>query len=185
MSWTNPPASVWTSFANCCYLRAGCCRTVCMGWCKTSGKGETCLSFKLGGLSVPRCVQCGAWMRVKCTRLSIRAATRMCTRCANFQTTAVSRLQLKSWHCGGARVMDVLLGLLHCWRWSGEPHIPVCPSVGRNLGDLSAEISHNKTSGQSSRRRSLRLAVARISWGLAISRQHQGSQASVYSSGPL
>src|SRR5208337_3042462 len=94
-------------------------------------------------------------------------------------------LQLKSWHCGGARVMDVLLGLLHCWRWSGEPHIPVCPSVGRNLGDLSAEISHNKTSGQSSRRRSLRLAVARISWGLAISRQHQGSQASVYSSGPL
>ena len=27
-----------TSVANCCYLRAGRCRTVCMGWCKTSGK---------------------------------------------------------------------------------------------------------------------------------------------------
>src|SRR5271166_5802468 len=35
---TDPPASVWTSVANCCYLRAGCCRTVCMGWCKTSGE---------------------------------------------------------------------------------------------------------------------------------------------------
>ncbi len=34
----DPPASVCTSVANCCYLRAGCCRTVCMGWCKTSGK---------------------------------------------------------------------------------------------------------------------------------------------------
>jgi len=47
-------------------------------------------------------------------------------------------LQRKSWHCGDARVMDVLLGLMHSWRWSGEPHIPVCPSVGRNLGELSA-----------------------------------------------
>ena len=35
--WTNPPESVSTPVANCCYLRAGCCRTVCMGWCKTSG----------------------------------------------------------------------------------------------------------------------------------------------------
>jgi len=35
---TDPPASAWTSVANCCSLRAGCCRTVCMGWCKTSGK---------------------------------------------------------------------------------------------------------------------------------------------------
>ena len=34
----DPPASVWTSVANCYYLRAGCCRTVRMGWCKTSGK---------------------------------------------------------------------------------------------------------------------------------------------------
>ena len=32
------PASVCTSVANCCNLRAGCCRTVCMGWCKTRGK---------------------------------------------------------------------------------------------------------------------------------------------------
>jgi len=36
--WTDPPASVWTSVANCCSLRPGCCRSVCMGWCKTSGK---------------------------------------------------------------------------------------------------------------------------------------------------
>jgi hypothetical protein len=32
------PASVCTAAANCCHLRAGCCRTVRMGWCKTSGK---------------------------------------------------------------------------------------------------------------------------------------------------
>src|SRR5271157_3502259 len=47
-------------------------------------------------------------------------------------------LQRKSWHRGDARVMDLLLGLLHCWRWSSEPYIRVCPSVGRNLGELSA-----------------------------------------------
>src|SRR5271166_6438414 len=35
--WTDPPASVCTSVANCCYLCAGCCRTVRVGWCKTSG----------------------------------------------------------------------------------------------------------------------------------------------------
>src|SRR5664280_332292 len=29
--WTDPQASVWASVANCRYLRAGCCRTVCMG----------------------------------------------------------------------------------------------------------------------------------------------------------
>src|ERR1035441_862607 len=47
-------------------------------------------------------------------------------------------VQRKSWHYGDARVMDVLLGLMHCWRCSGEPYTPVCPSVGRNLGELSA-----------------------------------------------
>src|SRR5271157_3166427 len=34
--------------------------------------------------------------------------------------------------------MDVLSGLMHRWRWNGEPYIPFCPSVGRNLGGLSA-----------------------------------------------
>ena len=34
----DPPALVGAAVANCCSLRAGCCRTVCMGWCKTSGK---------------------------------------------------------------------------------------------------------------------------------------------------
>ena len=38
--WTDPPASVCTSVANCCYLRAGCCRTVCMGWCKIEWQRE-------------------------------------------------------------------------------------------------------------------------------------------------
>jgi len=46
-------------------------------------------------------------------------------------------LQRKSWHCGDARVMDLLLGPMHCWRWSGESHIPVCPSVGRKLSGRS------------------------------------------------
>src|SRR5208337_1403864 len=35
---TDPPALVDTPVVSCCYLRAGCCRTVCLGWCKTSGK---------------------------------------------------------------------------------------------------------------------------------------------------
>jgi hypothetical protein len=83
-------------------------------------QGDTGFSVKLCRRLGPQCALCCARMRVRCTRLSIPNATRMYTRCANFQTTAVSWLQRKSWHCGDARVMDVLLGLLHCWRWSGE-----------------------------------------------------------------
>src|SRR5271157_3311670 len=101
-------------------------------------QGATRLSFTLPGQFAPSCAHCRVRMRIRCARLSIPAATRMCTRCANVQTTAVSRLQRKSWHCGDARVMDVLLGLMHPWRWSGEAHIPACPLVGSNLGELSA-----------------------------------------------
>jgi len=58
------------------------------------------------------------------------------------------RLQRQSWHCGDARVMDVLLGLMHRWRWRGELYIPVCPSVGRNLSELSAgDLSQPDFSG--------------------------------------
>src|SRR5271167_4618746 len=58
------------------------------------------------------------------------------------------RLQRKSRHCGYTRVMAVLLGLMHCWRWSGEPYIPVCQSVGRNLSELSAgDLSQPDFSG--------------------------------------
>ncbi len=71
---TDPPASVGTSVANCCYLRAGCCRTVCMGWCKTSGKVQARLRFTLRGQSAPSCAHCCVRMRIRCTRLSIPAA---------------------------------------------------------------------------------------------------------------
>ena len=42
-------------------------------------------------------------------------------------------LQRKSWFCGDARVMDVLLGLMHCWRCSGEPCTPTCRSEESRL----------------------------------------------------
>jgi hypothetical protein len=75
--WTDPPASVWTSAAHCCYLRAGCCRTVCMGWWKTSGKVHS--SFEIHSeWSV--CTGVRTVLRKdahKCTRLSISVATRM------------------------------------------------------------------------------------------------------------
>jgi len=78
----------------------------------------------------------GCALAARRCRFRLRQEVR--TGCASFQTTAVSCLQRESWHCGYARVMDVLLGLMHWWRWSGEPYIPVCPSVGKNLGELSA-----------------------------------------------
>ncbi len=41
-----------------------------------------------------------------------------------------------------------LLGLMHRWRRSGEPYIPVCPSVGRNLSEFSAgDLSQPDFSG--------------------------------------
>jgi len=75
--WTDPPASVWTSVGNCCCLRAGCCRTVLMGWCKTSGKVPARLRFELRNQSAPSCAHCCVRMRIRCTRLPIPVATRM------------------------------------------------------------------------------------------------------------
>ena len=97
-------------------------------------KGATRLRFTLHGQSAPSCAHCCVRMRIRCTRLPIPVATRMCTRCANFQTTGVSWLQWRSWHCGDARVMDVLLGSMRSWRWSGETYIPVRTLVRRSLG---------------------------------------------------
>ena len=51
-----PPASVCTSVANCCYLRADCCRTVRMYWCKTSGKVHS--SFEIHSAWSVRTVVC-------------------------------------------------------------------------------------------------------------------------------
>jgi hypothetical protein len=105
------------------------------------------LRSTLRGQSAAPCAQCCLRMRVKCTRLSIPDATRACSRCANIQTSAVSWLQRKSRHCGDARVIDVLLGLLNCWRWSCERKIPVCPLVGNSV-NCQREIFHNQTCGQ-------------------------------------
>ena len=91
------------------------------------------LRFELRDQSAPSCAQCCARMCIRCTRLSIPDATRMYARCANFQTTAVSWLQRESWHCGCARVMDVLLLLLHCWRWSGEPSSQTAPALRKTM----------------------------------------------------
>jgi hypothetical protein len=59
-------------------------------------------------------------------------------------------LQRKSWHCGYTRVMAVLLGLMHCWRWSDGAANLTFRFVNRS-GGISAncqrDISHNKTSG--------------------------------------
>ena len=59
--WTDPPASVGTSVANCCHLRAGCCRTVLGGADRVARC--TRLRFKLRGRSAPPCVQCCVRMR--------------------------------------------------------------------------------------------------------------------------
>ena len=109
--------------------------------------GDTGFSAKLRSRLGQECALCCARMRVKCTRLSIPDATRACSRCANIQTSAVSWLQRKSRHCGDARVIDVLLGLLNCWRWSCERKIPVCPLVGNSV-NCQREIFHNQTCGQ-------------------------------------
>ena len=144
---TDPPASPYTSVANRCSLGACRCRTERMGRCKTSGKA-TLVTASNCAVHLHRRAQCCARMLVRCTRLSIPDATRMCTRYKNIQTTAVSWLQRKPWRCGGAWAMDMHLGLIHRWRWSSEPYVPVCTSVGRKLSELSAaDLPQEKTSG--------------------------------------
>jgi hypothetical protein len=86
-------------------------------------------------------------MRIICTRLPIPVATRMHIWCANVQTMAVSWLQRKSWNCGDARVMDLLLGLMHRWRPSGDHTFPFVRRSGGISVNCQREISHNKTPG--------------------------------------
>ena len=71
------PASVCTAAANYCHLRAGCCRTCAWAGARRVARCTARLRFELRDQSAPLCVQCGAWMRVKCTRLPIPVATRM------------------------------------------------------------------------------------------------------------
>ena len=60
------------------------------------------------------------------------------------------RLQRKSWHCGYTRVMAVLLGLMRCWRSSANHTFRFVHRSGGISGNCQREISHNRTSGQSS-----------------------------------
>src|SRR5271165_6911122 len=52
------PAPACTSVANCCHLRAGCSRTVRMGWCKASGKVLTLVSAPNCAVGSDRSVHC-------------------------------------------------------------------------------------------------------------------------------
>src|SRR5271165_468311 len=56
--WTDPPAPVWTSVANCRHLRASCSQTVRMGWCKASGKVVTLVSAPNCAVGSDRSVHC-------------------------------------------------------------------------------------------------------------------------------
>jgi hypothetical protein len=59
----------------------------------------------------------------------------MCER-SNYGRVLVATEVMALWlHSGDGRA---LFGVIHCWRWSGEPYIPVCPSVGRKLSELPA-----------------------------------------------
>jgi hypothetical protein len=98
--------------------------------------GDTGFSAKLRSRLGQQCALCCARMRVKCTRLSIRVATRMHGLMCEHPNYGLYWFQRQSWHCADPRVMDVLLGLTHRWRRSGEPYIPVCPAVGRNLSEI-------------------------------------------------
>jgi hypothetical protein len=87
-------------------------------------QGETRLRFKLRGLSAPPCPRCCTRLRIGCMRLPISAATRVRSGCTSS--------------CGAARVMDVLSGLMHRWRSSGEP----CTfRFVRRSGGISGELS--------------------------------------------
>ena len=110
-----------------------------MGWCKTSGKVHS--SFEIYSAWSVSTVVCT--LLCKDAHQMHGAADSGCNETAQLMckrsNRGLCRLRRKSWHCGYTRVMGVLLGLMHCWRWNGQPYIPVCPSLGRNLRELSAE----------------------------------------------
>jgi hypothetical protein len=53
----------------------------------------------------------------------------------------------ESWNCGDARVMDLLLGLMHRWRPSGDHTFPFVRRSGGISVNCQREISDNQTSG--------------------------------------
>jgi|GEM_PF-4403820 hypothetical protein len=106
------------------------------------------LRFELRGLSAPSCARCCVRLRIRCTQLSIPVATRMHIGCANVQTTAASWLQRRSVKWGDARVMDLLLGLMHRWRSSGDHTFPFVRRSGGISVNCQREISPKPTSGE-------------------------------------
>ena len=62
----------------------------------------------------------------RCTRLSNPACDEnvheMCE-LPNYGRVLVATAVMALWRCTRARVMDVLLGVMHCWRYTG---ITVC-----------------------------------------------------------
>jgi hypothetical protein len=76
---------------------------------------------------------------------SNESAHLMCER-SNY---GLSWLRRKSWNCGDARVMDLLLGLMHRWRPSGDHTFPFVRRSGGISVNCQREISDNKTSGES------------------------------------
>jgi len=75
--WIDPPATVWTSVANCCYLSRWLLPNRVHGLVKDEWQGATRLRFTLPDQSAPPCAQCVARMCVRCTRLPIPVATRL------------------------------------------------------------------------------------------------------------
>jgi len=131
------PASVCTSVANCCNLRAGCCRTVCMGWCKTRGKVHR--SFEIhSAWSVCSAVRT---VLLKDTRQMHAAVDPGCNESVqqmcehpNFGRVLIATEVTALWRRSGDRRALRTLELLAMELRTKDSGL----SVGRKLGELSA-----------------------------------------------
>src|SRR5271166_6274422 len=141
------PASVCTSVANCCNLRAGCCRTVCMGWCKTRGKVHR--SFEIhSAWSVCSAVRTVLLKDARQMHAAVdpgcnKSVQQMCEH-PNFGRVLVATEVTALWRRSGDRRALRTLELLAMELRTKDSGL----SVGRKLVNCQREIFHKQTCGQ-------------------------------------
>src|SRR5271166_1465807 len=133
----DPPAPACTSVANCCHLRAGCSRTVRMGWCKASGKVLTLVSAPNCAVGSDRSVHCavqGCASNAHGCRSGCNESVQQMCEHPDFGRVRVATEVTALWRRSGDRRALRTLELLAMELRTKDSGL----SVGRKLGELSA-----------------------------------------------
>ena len=158
-----PPASVGTAVADCCYL---CWLLPNRVHGLVQDEVARCNSFEIHSAwsvcTAVRTVLCkdARQMRAAVDSGCDENAQLMC----ELSNYGVCRLQRKSWHCGDARVMDVLLGLMHAGDGAANHTFRFVRWSGGISVNCQRQISHNEDLNEAALRRTHSRVVEPAVW---------------------